>query len=154
MKAIIISTAILFAMTGVANAETFSFTGKNANGDQIGGPGAGGKPVIAGASTFSNDEVWASGKKMKSSGKCMAWSASPTSGFAVEGICTGSDDNGGFFVQFSCIARGAKNAESDCWGGLTGTSGKYQGKMGTASWHGHQDADGKGSTSVGAGNWD
>lgn len=153
MKALMIGSAILFAMTGIANAETFSFTGKNTNGDQIAGPGASGKPVVAGASTFANDEVWASGTKMKSSGKCMAWSAAPASGFTVEGICSGTDGNGGFFVQFSCVARGAKNAESDCWGGLTGTSGKYQGKMGTASWHGHQDADGKGSTSVGAGNW-
>lgn len=69
-----------------------------------------------------------------------------------QGMCNGTDADGGkAFLVFSC-AGNDKGTENDCWGRLTYVSGKNQGKVATASWHDKQNADGKGGTAVGAGN--
>ena len=153
MKTMLLLTAALALSATAANAETFTFTAKNTQVTQIAGPGPGGKPYIAGSSKSENDVVWASGAKMHGTGDCFGWSAPATSGFTSQGACSGTDANGDkSFLVFSCLAANDKGTESDCWGRLTWTSGKNQGKTATASWHGKQNADGKGGTAVGAGN--
>lgn len=152
MRWAMVSVVALLASTVVANAETFTFTGKNTPGQQIAGPGPMGKPVIAGTSKGETEITWASGKKTKSTNDCMAWSAPPGSGFTVQGICSSTDSDGSkSSLIFSCLSLNEKNTASDCWGRLTGLSGSLQGKTSTASWRGTQNADGKGSTVVGAG---
>lgn len=139
--------------TTVANAETFTLSGKNTAGLQVGAPGPGGKPVVGGAAKIETDIVWASGAKMHSTGDCIAWSAPPASGATTNGVCNNTDADGGkSALWFACISTNEKNTESNCWGALAYSSGKYQGKVATLSWHGKQNADAKGGTAVGAGN--
>jgi hypothetical protein len=152
MKSLLLLSAVFVLGTTAANADTFTFSGKNTPGSQISAPGPMGKPVFAGNSRFENELVRSNGTKMKSTGDCIAWSAAPASGFTVQGICSGTDADGTkTSVIFSCIATGTNGGDSNCWGGLTTTAGKTKGQTGTASWHTHENADGKGSTTVGAG---
>jgi hypothetical protein len=151
MKTLLLVSVAFVLSTAAANAETFTFTSKAVTVAQVGGPGPGGKPVGASHATNEAEVVWASGTKMKSKGDCMSWSAPPGSGFTGQGMCNGTDADGAkTFMVFSC-AGNDKNTENDCWGRLTYTSGKNQGKVATASWHGKQNADGKGGTAAGAG---
>lgn len=151
MKSLLLVTAALALGTTAASAETFTFTGKNTPVSQVAGPGPMGKPIVAGNSKNEIDIVWASGTKEHSSGECFGWSAPPASGFTSQGACSGDSPSGKAFSVFSCLAND-KGTESDCWGRVTFTSGKNAGKTATISWHGKQNADGKGGTSVGAGN--
>lgn len=153
MRSLLLISVAFVLGTTAANAETFTFTAKNTQVTQIVGPGPGGKPVVAGSSKSENDVVWASGAKEHATGDCFGWSAPPASGFTSQGACTGTDAAGAkTFVVFSCLAANDKGTENDCWGRVSFLSGKNQGKTATASWHGKQNADGKGGTAVGAGN--
>ena len=68
-------------------------------------------------------------------------------------MCNSTDADGGKSAAFlTCISTNETNTESDCWGRIAYSSGKYQGKVATFSFHGKQNADAKGGTSVGAGN--
>jgi hypothetical protein len=152
MKSLALTVVLLLGSTAVANAESFTFTGKSANGMQIGGPGPMGKPIVSGTSKGSVDITYASGLKMSSANDCIAWSAPPTSGFTVQGMCSSVDKDGSkSFLLFSCLSLNEKNTASDCWGRITGLSGRLQGKTSTVSWRGTQNADGKGATIAGAG---
>lgn len=152
MKTLLLVSVAFVLSAAAASAETFTFTSKSTTVAQVGGPGPAGKPVGASHATNEAEVVWASGTKMKSKGACMSWSAPPGSGFTAQGMCNGTDADGAkTFMVFSCTAND-KNTENDCWGRLTYVSGKNQGKVATASWHGKQSPDGKGGTAVGAGN--
>lgn len=149
---LLVSVAFLISATA-ASAETFTFSGKGTNVMQVGAPGPMGKPIVGGTSKNQTDVVWASGAKTKSTGDCMVWSAPPASGATVNGVCNSTDSDGAkSALFFTCISTNDKNTESDCWGRVSYTSGKNQGKTATVSWHGKQNADGKGGTAVGAGN--
>jgi hypothetical protein len=150
MKTLSLAFVLLLGSTAIAHAENFTFTSKGTSIAQVGGPGPAGKPVAAGHSKTETEITWASGSKTTSKGECMGWSAPPTSGFSNQGMCTATDSDGSkSFLQFTCVAVTEKTA--DCWGRLTGLSGKWQGKLGTASWRSTQNPDGKGGSSVGAG---
>ncbi len=151
MKTLTIAVALLLASTAIAQAETFTFTGKGTNVAQVGGPGPMGKPVGASHAKNDTEVTWASGKKTTSAGECMSWSATPGTGFSVQGICSGADSGGQTFLVFSCVSVNDKNTAADCWGRLTGLTGTWKGKVGTASWRNTQNADGKGTTAAGAG---
>jgi hypothetical protein len=152
MKLTIISIAALLASTALANAETFTFTGKNVPGKQIAAPGPAGKPIVAAQSTGDTELTWASGKKQSAKNECMAWSAPPGSGFSVAGVCSSTSSDGSkLAIAFSCVSLNDKNTMSDCWGKITGMSGPQQGKTSTVSWRGTQNPDGNGGTVVGAG---
>jgi hypothetical protein len=69
-----------------------------------------------------------------------------------QGVCNSTSSNGDkTALFFTCIATNEKNTESDCWGRVVYLSGKNKGKTSTTSWHGKQNADGKGGTAIGAG---
>lgn len=150
MKVILLISAALALSATAAQAETFTFTSKGAPISRVAGPGPMGKPLVAANSKNEVDLVWASGAKEHSSGECFGWSAPPASGFTTQGACSGDGPSGNAFTVFSCLAND-KGTESDCWGRVTFTSGKNAGKTATISWHGTQNPDGKGGTSVGAG---
>jgi len=153
MKALLLVWAAFVLSAVSANAETFTFTGKSSPVMMVVAPGPGGKPVAGTTSKYENDVVWASGAKMRTTGDCVGWTAPPTSGATSQAVCNGTDADGGKSQVFlTCISTNEKNTEADCWGRLVFTSGKKQGKVSTFSLHGKQNADGKGSTSVGAGN--
>jgi hypothetical protein len=152
MRALLVTAALLLGATGVANAENFTVTGKNTSVARVGGPGPMGKPVGAGHGTSEAEVIWASGAKSTWKGDCMGWTAPPTSGFSSQGVCSWTDSDGSkIFMLSSCISLNEKNTSTDCWGRLTGLSGKWEGKVGTASWRGTQNPDGNGGTVAGAG---
>jgi len=153
IKILASTVAVLLASTTVASAESFTFTSTATIANQVGGPVAGGKPVGASFSNGESDTTFASGKKAKSKLQCANWSAQPGQLFTSIGFCTADDGTSKYTVAFSCQATDEKNTASDCWGRLTGVSGAYQGKVGTASWHGAQNADGKSGTATGQGAW-
>lgn len=153
MRVLATSLALVLASTVAANAESFTFTGTSQNTNQVGGPVAGGKPVGATFSTGDNQATWASGKKTSSKSRCAVWSAPPASMFTSTGICEVDEGGNKFSVAFSCQAMDPKNTIADCWGRLTGVSGSYQNKTGTASWRGVQSADGKTANISGSGAW-
>jgi hypothetical protein len=97
--------------------------------------------------------TWASGKKTTSKGTCGTWSAPPGGAITNNGACMFTDADGGFSASFACASLNDKNTVANCWGGLTGTAGAYQGKTGTVSWRATQSEDGKSNTAVGSGQW-
>ena len=153
MRALLLAAAALALGATAAHAETYTLTGKSTPGLQVGAPGPMGKPVVGVTVKIDTDIVWASGAKMHSTGDCIGWSAPPTSGASTNGVCNSTDADGAkSALFFTCISTNEQNTESDCWGRIAYTSGKNQGKSSTVSWHGKQNADGKGGTAVGAGN--
>lgn len=153
MRTLLLVLAAFVLSAVPASAETFTFTGKSTNVMMVVAPGPGGKPVVGATNKIETDVVWASGAKMHSTGDCVGWTAPPTSGATNQSVCNSTDADGGKSQVFlTCISTNDKNTEADCWGRLVYTSGKHNGKVSTFSLHGKQNADGKGSTSVGAGN--
>jgi hypothetical protein len=153
MRALLLLSVAFVLGTTVAQAETFTFTGKNTQGMLVAAPGPGGKPMVGATSKLETSIVWASGAKVQSTGDCIGWTAPPTSGATNQLVCNSTDADGSKSAAFlTCISTNEKNTESDCWGRIVYTSGKLQGKVSTFSLHGKQNADGKGGTSVGAGN--
>jgi hypothetical protein len=148
---LILSVAFVVGAAGAEAAETFTFTTKGAPIFRIAGAGPAGRPVLAQHSSNEVEIVWASGKKTKSKGDCIGWSAPPTSGFTGQALCSGTEDDGSTtFAVIGCIAND-KGTANDCWGRVTYTSGKNKGRVSTVSSHGVQNADGKGGTSTGSG---
>jgi hypothetical protein len=153
MRSLLLLTAASLLCAGAANAETFTFTGSSQSGMQVAAPGPGGKPVVGVTAKIETNIVWASGAKEKSTGDCVGWSAPPGTAASNLGVCNSTSGNGDkSALFFTCITTNEQNTESDCWGRVVYTSGKNQGKSSTVSWHGKQNADGKGGTAVGAGN--
>lgn len=153
MRVILISVAALLASTAVASAEAFTFTSTGTLTNQVGAPGPMGRPTGA---TFANVEsktTWASGKTTTSKGTCATWTAPPGGGITTNGACALSEPDGGFAASFACASLDDKNTKANCWGALSGTSGKYQGKGGTISWRATLSADGKTNTAIGSGQW-
>jgi hypothetical protein len=149
---LVVSAAVLMSATA-AQAETFTFTGSSQSGLQVGAPGPGGKPVVGTTVRIETNLTWASGAKEKSTGDCVGWTAPPTSGASINGVCNSTGADGAkTALFFTCISTNEQNTESDCWGRIAFTSGKNQGKAATVSWHGKQNADGNGGSAVGAGN--
>lgn len=152
MKILAMSIAALAASIGAAQADSFTFSGTSKTLDQVGGMVAGGETI--GAQFFSGqNNVTGSGKTWVAKFTCATWTAEPASGFSARGMCNvneGTADK--FTVAFSCQALD-KSGASDCWGRLTGSAGKYVGKVGEASWHGTQSADHMTGTSSGTGMW-
>ncbi len=152
MKSLLLLSAAFALSATAANAETFTITGKSQPVTQVAAPGPMGKPVSGGSVKIETDVTWASGVKEHSTGDCIGWSAPPASGFTSQGICSSASAEGKSSLVFSCITANDKNTENDCWGRLSYSEGKNKDKTATVSWHGKQNADGKGGTAVGAGN--
>jgi hypothetical protein len=150
MKTVLASIVVLLASTSIANAESFTFASTATTTDRVGGPVAGGKPVGASMSSGESNVTYASGKKSTSKTHCANWSAPPGQLFTSTGFCTGEEGADKYTVAFSC--QGDEKG-GDCWGRLTGTGGAFQNKTGTVTWHGTQNADGKGGTATGQGAW-
>jgi len=147
----LLSVAFVVGATSAQAAETFTFTGKGAPIFRVAGAGSAGQPVFAQHGSNEIEITWASGKKTKNKGGCIGWSAPPATGFTVQALCSGTDDDGATtFAIVSCIAD-AKTKESDCWGRVTYTSGKNNGRVSAIASHGVQNPDGKGGTSTGTG---
>lgn len=152
MKSLLLATVAICLTAGIASAESFTFTGRGTTGMVIATPGPMGKPVVGLTLKIETDLVFEGGSKEHSSGDCVGWSAPPASGASNNGVCASTDSAGGKSnLFFTCIAD-EKNMQSDCWGRIVFETGKRQGKTATLSWHNHQNADGKGNSSVGAGN--
>lgn len=151
MRTLLLLTAS-FVCAAAAQAESYTFTGTSQSGMQIVAPGPGGKPVVGVTAKIQTNVVWASGAKDTSTGDCVGWSAPPGSGASNQGVCNSTSGNGDrTALYFTCIATNDKNTESDCWGRVVYLTGKNKGKTSTTSWHGKQNADGKGGSAAGAG---
>jgi hypothetical protein len=152
MRSLLILAAAL-PLTTAAQAETFTFTGQvDVSGTRIAAPGPMGKPVVGGRVTVVMDMSWASAGKTSANQECIVFSAPPSSGQTIQGVCAAAESDGGkFSLLFNCLAD-EKAPQSDCWGRIVYSAGKNQGKVGTMSWRDRLNPDGKGITSVGAGN--
>jgi hypothetical protein len=154
MKTLCLAAAAFLAATAAAHAEPFSFTGTGQVTNEVQAVGPQGRPVGASFATTESQTRWASGKKSSSKGTCANWTVPPSGGITSNGACVLTDSDGGMFsLSFACAAADAKNTMANCWGGMTGTSGAYQGKTGTISWRIKVGADGKSSMSAGSGQW-
>lgn len=154
MKLLNISLAALLASTAVAHAESFSFNGGGQLTNQVFAMGPQGRPVGATFATTESQTTWASGKRSSTKGTCANWSVPPSAGMTSNGACALTDSDGGTFsISFACAALDPKNTVANCWGAMTGSAGKYQGKAGTISWRSQLGPDGKSNTSVGSGQW-
>jgi hypothetical protein len=154
MKSLIISMVTVAALVSSASAaDTFTFSTVSKNGQTVSAMGPGGQPVVGGVSTFENQWTDSAGKKSVVKGTCAVWTTEPGAALALTGVCNSTAPDGNSNVMFSCSRMDPKTRASNCWGFLVGTSGKYQGRTGSASWQTKQDADGKGSSGAGAGVW-
>ena len=153
MKLILISAAALLASTAMANAEAFTFTSTGTLTNQVGAPGPMGRPVGASFANVESQTTWASGKKTTSKGTCATWTAPPGGGITTNGACILNESDGGFAASFACASLDDKNTTANCWGAITGASGKYKGLGGTISWRAKLSADGKTNSAVGTGQW-
>ena len=153
MRSLLMLLIALPLATTSAQAETFTFIGKaDLPRTRIAAPGPMGKPIVGASLTAEINMVWASAGKVHATYDCIAFSAPPSSGQTIQGVCAATESDGGqFSLLFTCLAD-EKSPQSDCWGRIVYSSGKKEGKVGTMSWHDSLDAGDKSITSVGAGN--
>jgi hypothetical protein len=153
MKTFLTAALLLGLNAAAAQAETFTFTGTFKIDNQLATPVATGKSVALFAEN-SSTMTYASGKKALANGNCTGWSALPGSGSALTGMCLFSEsatDKGS--ISMSCNWTDAQQTQADCWGQITGVSGRWRGKTGTIGWHQVLGPDGKNGTTAGAGMW-
>ena len=147
---LLLSAAIVLAAS--AQAENFTFTGTGTQVASVGGIGPQGRPTGGGYSKIATDITWASGKKTKSTGECIASTAPPTSGLTNQLVCNSKDEDGSTsFAWIGCMSTNDKGTEGECWGKLTYTAGANKGHSSVFSFRTKQNADGKGGTSAGTG---
>jgi hypothetical protein len=151
MKSMLVAALFAASLGGAAQAETFTFTSNATSVAGVTVPGPNNTTRAAGVSTFTGSLIMG-GKTLTNSGQCAAWPSLPGDIFQSHGQCTFSDATGAGFLRYGCNP-GKTDAEANCVGGLWGTGGAYAGRSGSMAWHGKAAADGKSTTSVGAGQW-
>jgi hypothetical protein len=98
--------------------------------------------------------AYASGAKAAATTECATWSAPRGAAFTSYGICLVNETGAGVSsVSLSCTAEKEDGLVSNCWGLLTGTQGKHNGRTGTVSWRNEQSADRKSTKASGTGIW-
>ncbi len=153
MKIIFTAATLLCASAITAQADSFTFSGTGQITDQVMVPVAGSTAPVGGAhgtSTFT--AMFSSGRSLKAKAECAQWTAQPGSMFSGEGACSDTDSDGTWSTAFSC-AGDLKSGSGDCWGRLTGITGKYVNKVGTVVWHSTSSNDGKDLSFSGTGMW-
>jgi hypothetical protein len=153
MKIIVASTLLLCASVVAANAESFTFKSTTHTVNSIIVSDGMAAPLGAVFGEGLGVTTEASGKTSNSTSSCASWTTPPGGLFTLSGVCTFSDNaKDQASIAFSCQTDMKTNV-GDCWGGLRGISGRYQGKTGTISWHQQGGPDGKTGTAVGVGMW-
>lgn len=147
---LILSAALASAPSAT---DTFAFTGALQAQSRVGGADSSG--VVAGA-TFSTgrfDMSYSAGKVDASKAYCALWSAQPQSSFTSHGACNVNGSDGEFIISFSCQAVEKHASVLDCWGRLTGVSGRYRKRTGLVSWRNTERAPAKTIAMSGTGGW-
>ena len=152
MMRLILAAVLVAGPALVAQAETFTFTGTGTNTNQIAIQTPNGAPLTAAFGTSKTQTTYAGGKTVTIDSTCANWPAIPGDIFREHGMCTFTDSTGAGYIRFGC--NPAKEAmESNCVGGIWGSSGVYAGRSGTMAWHGKPAPDGKSGLIAGAGQW-
>jgi hypothetical protein len=134
-----IATAVALSLASLATqageTQTLSFTGtsKVTGGITMVVPGAGeiGSFNTSGESTTT----FADGSKMSETNTCAAMANRSGGMYAMSGYCQVTDkDKDIYGMAFDCNYRNDDQANVVCVGSLYGTSGKYDGRVGVASW--------------------
>jgi len=132
---------------GAMAAETFTVTSTSEVTSTISVPTSDGGAAIAVASKGNAKIVNSDGSKANSTFVCQAQTRPPSEIFRQVGVCDVTDSDGTFGILFGCNFTNKEMTAANCWGGMVGKSGSYEGRSGTMSWAG---ADG---ASSGTGQW-
>jgi hypothetical protein len=145
------AAGIAMSLSFSALAESFTFTSTSTPGDTIVLQLPDGA-VVAGNVSGTSNVTWASGEKGTNSFKCTSMTDSPSATFDMTGLCDVTDGGGDIYtILFGCNYLNEEQSASNCWGGLFGKTGQYEGKSGSISWHG--TATDNGGKSNGTGQW-
>lgn len=135
MKIRIIAALLLVALPAAGHAETFTF--KNAS-KPIGSvivpaPNAGGRPSGAAVYSLTTEVTFGDGTKTTSTGQCSQWLLPAGEQFGANTVCKMGDASGELYIsRTTCETPGP---QSDCWGKLIGTGGRYKGRTGAYTFH-------------------
>jgi hypothetical protein len=153
MKLAFGSGALLFAVAGIAVAETFTFESTSTTVNTINVATGPSSAIGAGFSEGESKVSWGSGATTTTKNTCAAWSAAPSSGFTTQGVCNFSEGaNEQASIQYSCQGDAAMGA-ANCWGALRGVAGQRAGKSGTIAWRQVANPDGNTGRAMGTGMW-
>ena len=133
---------------GTANAQYFTFEGKNDPATVVGGVGPKGEGAIGTFGTGSSVATNADGSKMKSTSTCVSLTQPANNHiFDAHLVCDLESADATFMVIAGCNVINAESRELSCVGGMAGKTGDLEGRRGTVSWHA------KGDVAKGAGQW-
>lgn len=105
-----------------------------------------GSTVAAVSNKGSSKAAYADGSKTTSTFVCQAQTRPPHENFRTVGLCDVTDSSGDTFgILFGCNPTNQEETESNCWGGMVGKTGAYEGRSGTITWHGAEDGKSNGS---------
>ena len=133
---------------GTANAQSFTFEGKNDAATVVGGVGPKGEGAIGTFGTGKSEATYADGSKMKSTSTCVSMTQPANAHiFDVHVVCDVEGADATFMVIAGCTMINAEAKELSCVGGMAGKTGDLDGRRGTVSWHA------KGNATKGTGQW-
>lgn len=136
------------ATANSAQAQTLTFTAQEKTADGVGGARTDGTIFGGQMTTGTTETVWADGKKMSGTYKCMGVTMPPNdSTYSARIMCDNSGPEGTSAVIWGCSAMDKVTMEVHCTGWAFGKTGAYAGRRGTMTYLG---TDGKG---VGTGTW-
>ncbi len=140
-------------LTGLARAETFSFTSTTEVTSQILIPMPTG---VVDASTWfkgSSSGVFSKRGEVSSTFVCSSMTNPPNETFAAGTRCDVTEKDGSTFAIYAgCNFVNKERTESICLGGLIGKTGAYKDRAGTISWNQKQSGPSTGAA-TGAGVW-
>lgn len=144
---------VTMLFTGLAHAETFSFTTTSETISQIIIPLPRGGVAAASWIKGSSTGVDSKGTDVSGTYVCSGRTNPPNDTFHLGTLCDVTGKGGdAFSIYAGCSFLNKERTESSCVGGLVGKAGTYKDRKGTITWHGKQTAE-KTGTSIGAGVW-
>ena len=151
-KTILVSALAFVLLFSAAAAQTFTISGETKDVNRQIVP-INGKPAGVVIAQAELKAVNADGSKETVKTTCGSWfTQDPRIPF--EGVCSSSTSNVDTFVGHAwCVPIADKPGQSNCWGDMTGTGGKYDKRQGTLSWKSTFLPERKGSIISGTGQW-
>ena len=147
-SALYVTFTMMLMGFSTAQAETFTYMSKTDNTTIVGGVGPDGGDYVGTYSTGSGTSTSSDGKVAKSTSTCVSMKQPANSNiFASHVACDVTSADFTFSVVYGCNPLNKEATEMSCVGGLTGKSGKYEGKYGSITFHG------KGGVGSGTGQW-
>lgn len=125
----LLGVVVVVMFSGLAQADTFTFTNKMKVETQISIPFSDGSTMFAVRESGSGKSVTSSGKEISTSIVCFSMSMPPSDLFDARHVCEVSSKQGVYGATGSCQTTGEE--EGICWGAMIGKTGTFKERTGT-----------------------